>query len=72
MRCAETRGIGLVAIVVVSGCMMVGPDYQRPPVPLAGDWVGRDAGSVAPAAEPIGPWWDTFGDPVLSNLIAEA
>lgn len=72
VRCAETRGIGLVAIVVVSGCMMVGPDYQRPPVPLAGDWIARDAGGVAPAAEPIGPWWDTFGDPVLSNLIVEA
>jgi outer membrane protein TolC len=25
-----------------------------------------------PPAEPIGPWWDTFGDPTLSDLIAQA
>jgi NodT family efflux transporter outer membrane factor (OMF) lipoprotein len=52
--------------------MMIGPDYQRPPAPVAADWIGDDAGVIARSAEPIGPWWDSFGDPVLSNLIVEA
>jgi NodT family efflux transporter outer membrane factor (OMF) lipoprotein len=52
--------------------MMVGPDYERPPVPVAGGWIARDAPGIAPAAEPIGPWWESFGDPVLSDLIVEA
>jgi NodT family efflux transporter outer membrane factor (OMF) lipoprotein len=52
--------------------MMVGPDYQQPTAPVANDWIGRDASGIAPGAEPIGPWWESFGDPVLTNLIAEA
>ena len=52
--------------------MMVGPDYQRPPAPLAPAWISREAGGIAPSAEPIGPWWESFGDPILSNLIADA
>jgi NodT family efflux transporter outer membrane factor (OMF) lipoprotein len=50
--------------------MMVGPDYQRPPAPLAPDWIARDG--IAPSAQPIGPWWESFSDPVLTNLVVEA
>jgi NodT family efflux transporter outer membrane factor (OMF) lipoprotein len=62
----------LLAIVIASGCMMIGPDYPRPDAPLAAEWLARDAGTIAPPAEPIGPWWETFGDPVLNDLVAEA
>jgi len=65
-------GPSVVALVAVlaAGCMMIGPDYRRPAAPVADDWLAHDG--VAPAAEPIGPWWESFGDPVLTNLIAEA
>jgi NodT family efflux transporter outer membrane factor (OMF) lipoprotein len=62
----------LLAAAAVTGCMMIGPDYERPPAPVASGWIARDAGDIAPAAEPIGPWWESFGDPRLSDLIAEA
>jgi NodT family efflux transporter outer membrane factor (OMF) lipoprotein len=61
-----------LAAVVVSGCMMIGPDYQRPSAPLAHEWIARDANDIVRPAEPIGPWWESFDDPILSNLIAEA
>jgi NodT family efflux transporter outer membrane factor (OMF) lipoprotein len=62
----------VLALVVGSGCMMIGPDYQRPPASLARDWIARDASPIAPDAEPIGPWWESFDDPILTNLIVEA
>ena len=71
-RRIETRTIALLAVVVVSGCMMVGPDYQHPQALLASDWIPRDGGSIGPSSEPIGPWWESFGDPILTNLIVEA
>jgi NodT family efflux transporter outer membrane factor (OMF) lipoprotein len=52
--------------------MMIGPDYHRPAPPVASGWVARDAAGIAPPSEPIGPWWESFGDPALTNLIVEA
>jgi NodT family efflux transporter outer membrane factor (OMF) lipoprotein len=72
VRRTGTRTIALVAIFFASGCTMVGPDYQRPPAPLASDWIPRNAERIGPSSDPIGPWWESFGDPVLTNLIVEA
>jgi NodT family efflux transporter outer membrane factor (OMF) lipoprotein len=69
---ATLRLASVLVIVAASGCMMIGPDYQRPAAPTADGWIARDATGIAPAAEPIGPWWESFGDPILSDLIAEA
>ena len=62
----------LVIVPLAAGCMMIGPDYRRPTAPVAGGWIARDDSGIAPDTEPIGPWWDAFGDPALSDLIAEA
>src|SRR5689334_13346944 len=58
-------------MVVGTGCFLVGPDYRRPAAPVSADWVTPHAGTIAPAAEPIGPWWDSFGDSVLSDLVVD-
>ena len=57
----------LVALLV-SGCM-VGPDYTRPSVDAPPAWRLTDqaANDLANSA-----WWNQFGDPVLSDLIATA
>jgi NodT family efflux transporter outer membrane factor (OMF) lipoprotein len=51
---------------------MVGPDYRQPEAPVASGWLSGTEGRIAPDSEPIGPWWEAFGDPVLSELVAEA
>src|SRR5262245_18150731 len=66
------RLVPLLGLVIASGCMMIGPDYQTPPTPVNEGWVSSDDGVIAPGADPIGPWWETFGDPVLTSLIVEA
>jgi NodT family efflux transporter outer membrane factor (OMF) lipoprotein len=69
---AGSRHAALLAIVIASGCMMIGPDYKRPDAPVSGGWIARDADMVSPGAEPIGPWWESFGDPILDDLVAQA
>ena len=56
---------------MLSGCA-VGPDYKQPPVTVPD--VYRDVqGPPAPAASLADrPWWEVFGDPVLTQLIDEA
>ena len=66
------RGLTLFSLLVTSGCMMIGPDYETPPTPVADGWIGHTDGVIAPSAEPLGPWWESFGDPILTNLIVQA
>src|SRR5262245_54452810 len=47
----------------------VGPNYERPPVPLAPAWI--DAADPRVRSEPAdySAWWAVFGDPVLDDLV---
>lgn len=51
---------------------MIGPDYERPLTAIADGWLAAETAGIAREAEPIGPWWEAFGDPVLSELIVAA
>ena len=72
VRRPHTSAVTLLMILVASGCMMVGPDYNRPSAPLGPEWSSRNAEGIGPSSEPIGPWWESFGDPVLSDLVVAA
>jgi NodT family efflux transporter outer membrane factor (OMF) lipoprotein len=50
----------------------VGPNYARPPAPLAPAWI--DAANPKVKSEPAdySAWWTVFGDPVLDNLVRTA
>src|SRR5262245_59641516 len=71
VRRARVGALALVA-AVASGCMLIGPDYERPKAPVGDEWVVRNADDITQHAEPIGPWWETFSDPALTNLVVEA
>ncbi|NLH17974.1 MAG: efflux transporter outer membrane subunit [Phycisphaerae bacterium] len=59
--------------IAVFGCRM-GPDYSRPTtaadtgsfVRIPVDWIDPND------PEAVGPWWKSFNDPLLDELIAEA
>jgi outer membrane protein, multidrug efflux system len=60
----------LVAVSVsVTGCITVGPNYQRPAVQTPDAWR-----IDLPKAEEVvnTKWWEQFGDPVLNQLIETA
>ena len=64
----RARALAALLAAGLSACA-VGPDYQRPELPVSPAFRGaaEDAASLADSA-----WFDVFGDPVLRQLVDEA
>jgi len=64
----KLAAVFLIASLSASGCML-GPDFKRPPAPVANNWVEvKDAG-VDSQHQEYRAWWTVFNDPVLTRLI---
>ena len=48
----------------------VGPNYGRPPAPVAAEWIQANDPSVQ--NQHLQDWWQVFGDPTLDALIGTA
>jgi outer membrane protein TolC len=51
---------------------MVGPNYSRPPAPVASEWIDYQNERIKSGSEDLGEWWRVFGDPALDSLIDTA
>jgi len=62
----------VAVLVLLAGCTL-GPDYQRPDVPLPSEYP-EPAPSAQPAAAAPLPrdWWTLYQDPTLDELVASA
>jgi multidrug efflux system outer membrane protein len=60
----------ILVSTVLSGCV-VGPDYEKPTLPLPKSWT---SGGTATTSRPpeLAQWWKRFGDPMLDELVDEA
>ena len=47
----------------------VGPNYGRPPAPVAQHWIDASDKRLSTDDGELGQWWTVFGDPVLNNLV---
>jgi outer membrane protein, multidrug efflux system len=58
-----------IYLALLTGCMTVGPDYQRPAVdtPTAWRFEEKEVRDLANTA-----WWEQFNDPVLNGLVETA
>jgi len=64
--------LGPVLGLALAGCM-VGPDYERPQVPLADDWhIDLQYKSVAEPTLADKTWVEIFKDPQLANVLQQA
>lgn len=50
----------------------VGPDYRRPPSPVAENWIDATDSRLKQGPAELCSWWTVFNDPVLDNLIQTA
>jgi NodT family efflux transporter outer membrane factor (OMF) lipoprotein len=69
-RCSPKTA--LIVLAVVTGGCMVGPDYRKPPAPVADQWLVTGAPRVETEAESRDRWWQVFGDPALDALVDAA
>src|SRR4051812_43137195 len=50
----------------------VGPNYKKPPAPVADEWIDSKSQGVNVATKDLKEWWLVFNDPVLNSLIDQA
>jgi len=56
--------------LLLSGCV-VGPDYQKPLLPMPAAWSGQKQAAPAKPAQ-LSKWWQRLRDPGLNALVEEA
>lgn len=61
----------LLAAASLSGCALVGPDYQRPESDMPAQYSEQDVGKDSNAMV-SDTWWELYQDPVLNDLIERA
>ena len=76
------RLLGGVVLVFSVGCtsvgewihngFKVGPNYQKPPAPVASEWIDSKAHGVNVATQDLRGWWLVFNDAKLNGLIEQA
>jgi len=52
--------------------LKVGPEYRRPCVPVAANWIDAEDPRTSSPGEPTWDWWRVFNDPVLEDLVLTA
>ncbi|MCX5569017.1 efflux transporter outer membrane subunit [Kaistia sp. K-TC2] len=64
-------GLLLALTTALGGCVVVGPDVEKPTVSLPMKW---SAGSAVKPSKPpeLSQWWQHLGDPMLDDLVNEA
>ena len=59
----------LFLMALLAGCTTVGPDYQRPEMPLPGEFAAGSSEAGLPLAS---DWWTLYSDATLNELVATA
>ena len=65
-------GMLLAVFLVVAGCELIGPDFQKPDSETEPGWLDRKDGRISQRGSDHRNWWKTFTDPVLDQLIQTA
>ncbi|MDH7599483.1 MAG: efflux transporter outer membrane subunit [Sedimentisphaerales bacterium] len=63
-------GLAFGLLILMAGCMRVGPDYRPPKIDTPSDWSIRLDGTAEPNM--LERWWMLFDDPILFQLIERA
>src|SRR5439155_18251372 len=64
-QCGCTTGV----VEYVRNGFKVGPNYQRPPVPLTLRWIDQENSRVRVGEPNLATWWEVFDDAILNSLV---
>lgn len=67
---ARRTVVPIFTAVLLAGCV-VGPDYQKPLLPMPANWSGQKPAKAARPAQ-LSKWWQRLRDPQLNTLVEEA
>jgi NodT family efflux transporter outer membrane factor (OMF) lipoprotein len=67
-----TFRLALLAVLLLSGCSSVGPDFVKPEAPVSQNWIDDNDPRVKTGPAQYKDWWKAFNDPVLDRLIDRA
>lgn len=59
-------------VLLMSGCIKVGPDFTPPPATVAESWIDIEKSSLRSESGQYDEWWGVFNDPALNALIEQA
>jgi multidrug efflux system outer membrane protein len=62
----------MLAVAVLPGCALIGPDYKRPDTNVPAQFSEQDGASEQSTAMVSNSWWELYQDPVLNDLVAKA
>ncbi|MBI4528854.1 MAG: efflux transporter outer membrane subunit [Deltaproteobacteria bacterium] len=65
------RGATAGVILLAGGCA-VGPNYQRPDLPVPSNWKEAQEDGINTRAAELKRWWTSFNDPLLISLVERA
>ncbi len=66
------RPLAIAVLALSLGACTLGPDYQRPDLPMAGEFKQAEGWKSAAPADVLhrGDWWQLYGDAELDGLVA--
>ncbi|CCV04579.1 copper/silver efflux system, outer membrane component [Mesorhizobium metallidurans STM 2683] len=67
---ARRTVVPIFTAVLLAGCV-VGPDYQKPLLPMPVNWSGQKPAKAARPAQ-LSKWWQRLRDPQLNTLVEDA
>ncbi len=67
-----TFRLALLAVLLLSGCSSVGPDFAKPEAPVSQNWIDANDPRVRTGPAQYKDWWKAFDDAVLDRLVDRA
>ncbi len=72
-RSSRQQALLLLALALLNGCTMLGPDYEEPDPPLETRWIDFEDPALDNESPLVPEWWtQTLKDPVLDQLVQVA
>lgn len=61
----------IASTIFISGCLMIGPDYEKPQTSIPDAWHTSVAKDLSSQETPMRLWWTVFNDKELNQIIQD-